>query len=67
MLGTFDTVIVRPGGGRTRGMVSLANVEPSLKFADARGDSKLSFRVIKQVGQLQNAFDVDVSYRASRD
>ena len=63
MLGTFDTVIIRPGGGRTRGMVSLANVEPVLKFADAQAiASELSG--IKQVGQLQNAFDVEVSYRS---
>jgi putative ABC transport system permease protein len=62
MLGTFDTVIIRPGGGRTRGMVSLANVEPVLKFSDAQAiASELSG--IQQVGQLQNAFDVDVSYR----
>ena len=62
MLGTFDTVIVRPGGGRTRGMVSLANVEPTLKFADAQAIAS-ELPGIKQVGQLQNAFDVEVSYR----
>ena len=63
MLGTFDTVIIRPGGGRTRGMVSLANVEPVLKFADAQAIAT-ELPGIKQVGQLQNAFDVEVSYRA---
>ncbi|HLK22776.1 MAG TPA: ABC transporter permease [Bryobacteraceae bacterium] len=63
MLGTFDTVIVRPGGGRTRGMVSLANVEPVLKFSDAQAIAA-ELAGIKQVGQLQNAFDVEVSYRA---
>jgi putative ABC transport system permease protein len=63
MLGTFDTVIIRPGGGRTRGMVSLANVEPVLKFADAQAIAA-ELPGIKQVGQLQNAFDVEVSYRA---
>ena len=35
MLGTFDTVMIRPGAGRTRGMVSLTNVPPTLKFQDA--------------------------------
>ena len=35
MLGTFDTVMVRPGSGRTRGMPSLTNVDPTLKFDDA--------------------------------
>lgn len=63
MLGTFDTVIIRPGGGRTRGMVSLANVEPVLKFSDAQAIAR-ELAGIKQVGQLQNAFDVEVSYRA---
>ncbi|MGI8741399.1 MAG: ABC transporter permease [Bryobacteraceae bacterium] len=62
MLGTFDTVIIRPGGGRTRGMVSLANVEPVLKFGDA-GAIAEEIPEIKQVAQLQNAFDLDVSYR----
>src|SRR5579885_632739 len=62
MLGTFDTVIIRPGGGKTRGMVSLANVEPVLKFGDAAAiGSEVS--EIRQVAQLQNAFDVDVTYR----
>jgi putative ABC transport system permease protein len=62
MLGTVDTIIIRPGGGRTRGMVSLANVDPVLKFADARAIAT-ELPEIKQVAQLQNAFDVDVSYR----
>ncbi len=62
MLGTFDTVIIRPGGGKTRGMVSLANVEPVLKFGDAAAiGSEVS--EIRQVAQLHNAFDVDVTYR----
>jgi putative ABC transport system permease protein len=61
MLGTFDTLIIRPGG-KTRGMVSLANVDPVLKFGDA---AALATEIpeIKQVAQLQNAFDLDVSYR----
>jgi putative ABC transport system permease protein len=61
MLGTFDTVLIRPGG-RTRGMVSLANVDPVLKFSDADAIAN-ELPGIKQVAQLQNAFDVDVSYR----
>src|ERR1700693_1709312 len=55
MLGTVDTVIVGPGGGRTRGMVSLGNVEPVLKFADAQAIAT-ELRRILQVAQLQNAF-----------
>ncbi|MGH9593565.1 MAG: ABC transporter permease, partial [Bryobacteraceae bacterium] len=62
MLGTFDTVIIRPGGGKTRGMVSLANVEPVLKFPDAAAIAA-EIPEIKQVAQLQNAFDLEVSYR----
>lgn len=61
MLGTFDTVLIRPGG-KTRGMVSLATVEPSLKVTDAEAIAA-EIPEIKQVAQLQNAFDVDVSYR----
>lgn len=61
MLGTFDILIIRPGG-KTRGMVSLANVDPVLKFGDA---AALATEIpeIKQVAQLQNAFDLEVSYR----
>src|SRR5215472_241592 len=35
MLGTFDTIMVRPGGGRSRGMPTLVNVPPTLRFEDA--------------------------------
>src|ERR1700686_1934693 len=34
MVGTFDTILLRPGAGRTRGMVSLTNVPATLKFDD---------------------------------
>ena len=61
MLGTFDTVLVRPGGGKTRGMVSLSNVPPTLTFADAEAIAGLP--AVRQVAELQNAFDVDVQYR----
>src|SRR5271165_4366364 len=62
MLGTFDTVIVRPGSSKNRGMVSLTNVEPSLKFEDA---AAIATQVpeIRQVAQIQNALDIDVKYR----
>jgi putative ABC transport system permease protein len=62
MVGTFDTVIVRPGGGRMRGMVSLSNVQPTLKFEDAVAIG-VDIPEVKQVCQIQNAFDVDVKYR----
>ena len=61
MLGTFDTVLIRPGG-RSRGMVSLATVEPVLKFSDALAIAS-ELPEIKQVASLQNAFDIEVSFR----
>jgi putative ABC transport system permease protein len=61
MVGTFDTVIVRPGAGRTRGMPSLATVEPTLKFEDARAIA--SGAGILRVAEVQTAFDIDVRYR----
>src|SRR5262249_51933626 len=62
MIGTFDTVIVRPGAGRTRGMPSLASVEPTLKFDDARAIAT-DIPNVRRVGEVQNAFDIDVKYR----
>jgi putative ABC transport system permease protein len=62
MLGTFDTVIIRPGSSKNRGMVSLTNVDPSLKFEDA---TAIATQVpeIRQLAQVQNALDIDVKYR----
>lgn len=62
MLGTFDTVIIRPGSSKNRGMVSLTNVEPSLKFDDADAIAS-QIPEIRQVAQVQNAFDIEVKYR----
>lgn len=61
MLGTADTIIVRPGSGKNRGMVTLANAEPTLKFGDAEAIAQLP--CIRQVAELQDAFDVDVTWR----
>lgn len=61
MLGTFDTILIRPGAAKTRGMVSLANVPPTLSFDDASAIATLPS--IAQVADLQNAFDIDVQYR----
>lgn len=61
MIGTFDTIMVRPGGGRSRGMPTLVNVPPSLRFADADAISDLS--EIKSVAEMQSAFDIDIKYR----
>src|SRR5215469_1401291 len=62
MVGTFDTIIVRPGGGRSRGMPTLVNVPPTLRFDDA---SAIANEVpeVKAIAQVQNAFDIDVQYR----
>lgn len=62
MLGTFDTLTIRPGAGSTRGMPSLGSVEPSLKLADGPAIAA-SVPGVKRVAQVQQAFDLDVSYR----
>jgi putative ABC transport system permease protein len=62
MLGTFDTIIVRPGGGRSRGMPTLVNVPPSLRFEDSNAIAA-ELPEIKTVAEVQNAFDIDVQYR----
>ncbi len=61
MVGTFDTIIVRPGGGRFRGMPTLANVPQTLKFEDARAIAN-ELPEVKAVSEVQTAFDVDVKY-----
>jgi putative ABC transport system permease protein len=61
MLGTFDTIIVRPGAGKSRGMVSLTNVDPTLKFDDA--DAIAQIPEIRQVAEIENALEIDVKYR----
>jgi len=66
MIGTFDTIIIRPGAGRTRGMVSLTNVPGTLKFGDADA-IEASLAGVKQVARLQNAFDIDIKYRDHAD
>lgn len=62
MLGTFDTIIVRPGGGRSRGMPTLVNVPPTLRFEDADAIAK-DLPEIRAVAEMQTAFDVDIKYR----
>ncbi len=62
MVGTFDTVFVRPGGGPMRGMASLSNVEPSLRFEDAKAIGS-EIPGVRRVSMMQSAFDIDVKYR----
>lgn len=62
MIGTFDTIIVRPGGGRSRGMPTLVNVPPTLRFEDANAIAR-ELPEIRTVAEMQTAFDVDSKYR----
>jgi putative ABC transport system permease protein len=62
MMGTFDTVVVRPGAAQTRGMPSVADASPTLKFDDAQAIAN-EVPEVRRVGELQNAFDVEVKYR----
>jgi len=62
MMGTFDTIIVRPGGARFRGMPTLVNVPQTLKFDDARVIAN-EVGETKAVAEMQTAFDIDVKYR----
>jgi len=61
MLGTFDTILIRPGSGKSRGMVSLTNADPTLKFDDAGAIAQLPG--VRRVAELQNAFDIDVTWQ----
>lgn len=61
MIGTFDTIMVRPGGGRSRGMPTLVNVPPTLRFEDAKAIAELP--EIKAVAEMQSTFDIDIKYR----
>lgn len=62
MIGTFDTIMIRPGGGRSRGMPTLVNVPPTLRFEDARAIAT-ELPEIKAVAEMQSAFDIDIKYR----
>ena len=62
MIGTFDTIMIRPGGGRSRGMPTLVNVPPTLRFEDAKAIAT-ELADIKAVAEMQSAFDIDIKYR----
>jgi putative ABC transport system permease protein len=62
MMGTFDMIMIRPGGGRSRGMPTLVNVPPTLRFEDAKALAT-ELPEIKAVAQMQAAFDIDIKYR----
>lgn len=60
MLGTFDTLIVRPGAGSTRGMTNLAESDVTLTFDDASAVAGAPFA--RNVVKVENAFKIDASY-----
>ncbi|HEY6250526.1 MAG TPA: ABC transporter permease [Candidatus Angelobacter sp.] len=62
MIGTFDTILIRPGGGRSRGMPTLVNVPPTLRFEDAKAMAS-ELPEIQSVAEMQSAFDIDIKYR----
>src|SRR5215469_16260635 len=59
MVGTFDTIIVRPGGGRFRVMPTLVNVPPTLRLGDG-GASANELPEVKTGAEVQSTFDIDV-------
>lgn len=60
MLGTFDTLIVRPGAGSVRGMTNLAESDVTLTFDDASAVAGAPFA--RNVVEVENAFKIDASY-----
>lgn len=62
MLGTFDMVIIQPGSASTRGMPTLASVEPVLKFEDIEAIGR-EIPAVRRVAPMQFALDLDVKYR----
>lgn len=60
MLGTFDTLIVRPGAGSARGMTNLAESDVTLTFDDASAVAAAPFA--RNVVEVENAFKIDASY-----
>jgi putative ABC transport system permease protein len=66
MLGTFDVVIVNPGGASTRGMPSVVTVPPVLDEADAQAIAS-EINGVSAVATMQFATDVEVKYRDRAD
>jgi putative ABC transport system permease protein len=62
MLGTFDTLVIRPGGGKSRGMVSVVDTPATLTFADADAISA-EVPAVRSVVQVENVLSADVGYR----
>jgi len=62
MVGNYDLINIEPGASATRGMPSLTTVEPTLRFGDSEA-ILAQVNGVKQVADVQNAFDLDVKYR----
>ncbi|NND54992.1 MAG: FtsX-like permease family protein [Gammaproteobacteria bacterium] len=62
MVGNYDLINIEPGASATRGMPSLTTVEPTLKFGDSDAIVE-QVSGVKQVADVQNAFDLNVKYR----
>jgi putative ABC transport system permease protein len=62
MVGNYDLINIEPGASATRGMPSLTTVEPALKFGDSAAIME-QVNGVKQIADVQNAFDLDVKYR----
>jgi len=62
MVGNYDLINIEPGATATRGMPSLTTVDPTLKFGDSNAILE-QVNGVKQVADVQNAFDLDVKYR----
>jgi putative ABC transport system permease protein len=62
MLGTFDTLMIQPGGAKNRGMVTVANTEATLSFDDADAIAR-EVPSIRQVVEVLDVLDGDISYR----
>jgi putative ABC transport system permease protein len=65
MVGTFDTLIVRPGAGSTRGMTNLGESDTTLTFDDAAAVAGAPFA--RNVVQIENALKLDASYGDRHD
>jgi len=59
MVGSLDTVVVRPGSPATRGMASMSDVEPTLLRADAEAIAR-EIPLIRRVAPVQNASGVEM-------
>ena len=61
MVGTVDTLSVRPGATATRGMPSIASVEPTIRFEDVAVVAEVPG--VLRVIPTQQTFDLEVVYK----